>query len=440
MVAYPQILKTNPNYRRLWLAQVISEMGDWFNQVAAFTVAIYYTHSALAVTWVLISQTVPSVVIGPLAGVVLDRVNRKQALVISDVVRALVALGPILITSREHVWWLYPLTVLLASASPFFNAGRLALIPSITEAAEILSANSITQATHSATLGIGSAIAGFVVARYGFRNAFILNSISFLGSAFFISRIVMDWSDQPATADTAVAQSEQRRLSPLGGFVAAFREFREGLQFIKSEPLALGLVLVGVGWATGGGAMQVLFSVFGDLVFHRGAFGIGVLYGAAGTGLALAAAAANWFGKRLSFKAYKRTITICYFCYGTAYVLFSTATNFWIGVWLIGISRYFIGTSSVLNLTRLMRIVPDEFRGRVFATNETMTLTTMLLSMIIAGSTAHHFGARAVAATAGVLSGSTGIWWGLANWRGKLREPKQYAIGLGRVEEAKANV
>jgi hypothetical protein len=84
----------------------------------------------------------------------------------------------------------------------------------------------------------------------------------------------------------------------------------------------------------------------------------------------------------------------------------------------------------VLNLSRLMRIVPDQFRGRVFATQETMSLATMLLSMVAAGFGASQVSPRVVALVAGCLSGSTGLWWGLANWDGKLREPLQYAISI----------
>lgn len=426
MASSPQILRTNADYRHLWYAQLVSEMGDWFNQVAVFTLALYYTRSALSITFILIAQTIPSTLIGPVAGVVLDRVNRKHALIISDAARAVVALGPIFVTSPQRVWWLYALTFLLASASPFFNAGRLALIPSITEANEILSANAITQATHSATLGIGSALAGLLIAPLGFRDAFLLNSLSFAGSAWFISRIRF----QPRkTADTNGEECVIAAALP-ARHEGVWREFREGLSYISREPLLVGILLLGVGWATGGGAMQVLFSVFGDLVFHRGAFGIGVLYGSAGIGLAVAAAIANRFGDRLSFPAYKRLLTICYLCYGGLYIAFSQMRSFWTAVLLIGLSRYFIGTSSVLNLSRMMRIIPDEFRGRVFATNETMTLTTMLLSMLLAGTLASFYGARIVALAAGTLSGLTGIWWGIANWRGRLREPSQYAIAL----------
>lgn len=425
MASSPQILRTNPDYRHLWYAQLVSEMGDWFNQVAVFTLALYYTRSALSITFILIAQTIPSTLIGPVAGVVLDRVNRKHALIISDAVRAIVALGPIFVTSPQRVWWLYALTFLLASASPFFNAGRLALIPSITEANEILSANAITQATHSATLGIGSALAGLLIAPLGFRNAFILNSLSFAGSAWFISRIRF----QPRQALSGNGSEGISTITPARRD-GVWTEYREGLRYISREPLLVGILLLGVGWATGGGAMQVLFSIFGDLIFHRGAFGIGVLYGAAGIGLATAAAIANRFGNRLSFPAYKRLLTVCYLCYGSLYIAFSQMRSFWTAVLLIGLSRYFIGTSSVLNLSRLMRIIPDEFRGRVFATNETMTLTTMLVSMLLAGSLASVYGARVVALAAGSLSGLTGIWWGIANWRGKLREPNQYTITL----------
>ena len=96
---------------------------------------------------------------------------------------------------------------------------------------------------------------------------------------------------------------------------------------MKSSPLILGIGLVAVGWATGGGAAQILFSVFGEVVFHRGPTGIGIIWGCAGMGLIIGALLAHVIGKTISFDNYKRSISICYVIHGGSYVLFSQATS-----------------------------------------------------------------------------------------------------------------
>src|ERR1051325_11264562 len=103
--------------------------------------------------------------------------------------------------------------------------------------------------------------------------------------------------------------------------VRPWHEYKEGLRYMRSVPLILGLLLVNIGWATGGGAAQILFSVFGEIVFDRGPAGVGLLIGGS---------IAYTLGRRLSFSAYKRTIAICYIVHGGSYILFSQSRNFYV--------------------------------------------------------------------------------------------------------------
>ena len=133
-------------------------------------------------------------------------------------------------------------------------------------------------------------------------------------------------------------------------------------------------------------------------------------------------------GKRISFKTYKWTISIAYVIHGGAYVLFSQMPKFWQALVFIALSRAAVAVSSVLNVSQLLRHVPDEFRGRVFSTAESLIWSTMIFSMALAGIATEFRGPRTIGLVAGILSSTTAIFWGSANWSRKL--PETPALGV----------
>ena len=407
-----QLLRRNHNYRLLWGGQVISEVGDHFNNIAVFSMAIRQEHGGLLVGGVLMARAIPMLVAGPLAGVVLDRLDRRKVMIASDLVRALVALGFIASIGQSGNTLLFVLSALLMFASPFFSSGRNSILPVVAKEDELQSANALTQSTAWATTGIGAFLGGTAVASLGYEWAFVLNALSFLGSAVCL----MFFRSGPKEFEPP-AGNRQTRFQP-------HREFVDGLRYLKSEPLLLSIALIGVGWATGGGAAQILFSVFGEKVFHRGAAGIGIIWGCAGLGLVAGGVAANWLNKRLSFEGYKRTVSIVYLVHGAFYVAFALERNFALALVFIGLSRAAGAMSSVVNYSKVLRYAEDQYRGRVFATMETMTWTTMMVSLFVAGIATETVDPRTIAVVAGVLSGSTGIVWAWANWAGKLKLPE----------------
>jgi hypothetical protein len=112
------------------------------------SLALAVTHSGLVVTGIMLSRAIPAITVGPLAGVLLDRFDRKRIMIASDLTRAVVALGFILAVGRPRIWLLYLFSALLMAASPFFTAGRSAILPTIANEDEIYTANSLTQITH----------------------------------------------------------------------------------------------------------------------------------------------------------------------------------------------------------------------------------------------------------------------------------------------------
>lgn len=424
MSEFLHLLKANRNYRWTWSGQVVSEIGDHFNNVAVFALALANTRSGLVVTFIMLARAIPAMMAGPTAGVILDRFDRRRIMMSSDLVRAVVAIGFILAIPSANTWLLYPLSALLMFASPFFTSGRSAILPTIANEQELHTANSLTQTTQWMTLTIGAFLGGSSIAQFGYKWAFAFNALSFVFSAACISRLRVAGGGFRAVR-TALAEDK---------VVRPWHEYTEGLRYMKASPLILGLALVGVGWASGGGAAQILFSLFGELVFNRGPAGIGYLWAAAGLGLLGGGVFAHWLGKRISFEAYKRTISVCYVIHGGSYVIFSQMRSFQLAMLFLAISRAAVAVSSVLNMSQLLRHVSNEFRGRVFATMETMQWSVMMLSMAGAGAASTSWSPRTIGVASGLLSSSTAFFWLWANWTGRLPEPARAGVEPDEIE------
>jgi hypothetical protein len=260
--------------------------------------------------------------------------------------------------------------------------------------------------------------------QFGYRWAFVGNALSFLVSALCISRLRLPGRGfEPHR--TALAETE---------VVRPWHEYKEGLRYMRGVPLVMGLLLINIGWASGGGAAQILFTIFGEIVFNRGRAGLGFIWGFAGLGLLAGGTLGYALGRRLSFTNYKRAVVACYVVHGGSYVLFSQMRGFGWALLFIALSRAGVGMSSVLNMSQLLRIVPDGLRGRVFATMESVTWSVMLISMTLAGIASEYWNPRTIGAIAGVLSSTTAIFWGWAHFTGRLPEPERLGVSPEEIE------
>lgn len=410
MTSLPGLLRNNANYRYTWMGQVVSEAGDYFNNVAVLALVMEKSGSGMVVSGVFLSRAIPAVLAGPIAGVVLDRFDRRHIMIASDLIRAVVAALFVFTVHQQRPWLLYLLSAVLMFVSPFFTAGRAAMLPSIASKEEIHAANSLTQTTSWATLTAGTLLGGLGAAAFGYDAAFLINSFSFFFSAWCIWKIA--WRPAPLAV--------VKRGSGAGDFV-------QGLRYIASVPLMVGIALISFGWALGGGAAQVLFALFGEQVFHRGATGIGDIWGFAGIGLLIGGTMGHMIGRKAGFAGYKRAVTVSYLVHGAAYMLFSRTGSFGAALLFMLLSRVGMAVTSILNNSQLLRHTAAEYRGRVFATMETVRNAVMIVSMAAAGIASQYAGPRTLGLIAGGLGSATALLWAWMDVTGRLPEPVEAA-------------
>jgi MFS family permease len=365
---YNALLRTNRNFRLLYYGQTISQLGDWFNSVAVFALLLDLTGSATAVAWMMIVQFMPIAVFGPMAGVIVDRVDRRRLMIATDLLRGALVLGLLLVRQESQVWIAYVVMAFIVGAQAFFEPARTATIPNVTSEAELLPANALSSATWSAMLAIGASIGGLVTALAGRNVAFVVNAISFFASAYFIAQTRFDSKPPPAP--------------PLRGFAAltGIPDLLEGLTYVRHRSHVAALMFVKAGWGLAGGIL-LLLTVFGQRVFPVGgstAAGIGVLYGARGIGAAMGPIALRWILGQ-SPRMLRRAIGPAYFIVGIFYVGLAWAPTLPIAAFCVLCAHFGGSILWVFSTVLLQMEVPDRFRGRVFAAE--LALVTLMSSV-----------------------------------------------------------
>ena len=272
---YLLLLKKNLSFRRLWYGQIASELGDWFHYIALYALVLKMDGSATAMAGIMIAKLLPLVIVSPFAGVVADRISRKKIMIAADLLRFLVILGFLTIENDKELWLLYVLTVLELVFASFFEPARNAIIPSIVKGTELVTANSLSGTTWSVMVSVGAVSGGVFVAFMGIELAFLLNSITFLLSAFFIGMV--DYREEHLT------HSKKEVEKSIWTF------FVDGFKYLFSEPYILGVTLLKSGLAISGGIMTLapLFSAQMHSTQSKVSLGIGVIYSMRGIGAAL---------------------------------------------------------------------------------------------------------------------------------------------------------
>jgi len=365
--SYKILFTMNHRFRRFWLAGVISHLGNWFNYIAIFVLLTKLTGSGGAVSWFLIAKFIPTTFLGPAAGVIADRFSRKAIMIISDLLRVFIVLGFLLVRRPEHVWLVYVLALVQESIWTFYDPARKASVPNLCSAEELILANALSGATWSMMLAFGAALGGFITYLYGWQTAIVIDAATFL-----ISAIMLAGLDLPHKAP---AKKEKPTWQDFTGIA----DMREGFKYVLRHKEVATLLLVKSGWALSGGIL-VLLTVFGEQVFSSGGQGgkSGVLYSVRGLGAAIGPILAwHYFGE--TKKAMYRSISLSFFIASGAYILFSRAPTLLWAVPFVLLGHIGGSIQWVFSTTLLQQIVPNEFRGRVFAAE--MALLTLILSL-----------------------------------------------------------
>jgi len=400
---YFALLRSNANFRRLWMAQLISEIGDWFYSLAVYDLLLLTTHSAKAVSWAIIIQTLPWFFMTPLAGHIVDRFSRRRLMILADVIRGFVVLGLLLARSRSEVWLVYVLLGLEVIFASFFEPARSALLPSITSADEILPANALCSATWSLALTVGAALGGAVAALLGRNVAFAVNSLSFFASALLILRI------QVRESHLVPADSSEDCPQPRG-----LQSLREGWDYMRRNPKVSVLAFAKTGLGILGGSL-LLLSIFGERVFPvagHGALAMGLLYSARGVGAGTGPLVGDYLTRGRESRMWK-IIGFSYFLIGASYLLFSRTPSLALGIVAIFFAHCGGSNVWVMSTTLLQLNTPDRFRGRVFALDFGMNMLAAASANYLLGVGFDNwgFGARQLAAAFGAVLIVPGILW-----------------------------
>ncbi len=402
-VGYLELLRRNRDFRLLWLGQVVSQLGDWFNTIALYTLVLEVTGgSGRAIGLILVTRFLPMVFLGPFAGVVADRFNRRTVMVVSDLLRAVVVLGFLFIRRPEQLWMVYVLSVMQLALSTFFEPARSAAIPSVVKDSELITANTISSVTWSAMLTLGAAIGGLIAGWFGTRAAFVLDSLSYLASAALIASLRLP--RRPAR--------EKQKLTL--GRALGIEDMRDGLRYVRTRPRVMALLLVKPAWGVGGGILTLL-TIFGERVFNAGgrtASSIGILFAARGIGTAIGPLVARRLAGETQGQMQK-SIGFSFIVAGAFYAAFSTAKSLPLALLLLAIAHMGGSLMWVSSTVLLQTAVEDSFRGRVFAA-EMMLLTLMLAASNYAtGEALDRFGysPRAVTFAIGIFFMMPGVLW-----------------------------
>jgi MFS family permease len=368
MSAYVSFLRLRPQFRSLWLAQVISLTGDWFNTIASVIIVNRYSASGLAVGGLFLARALPPFLLSPIAGVVADRFDRRKVLIVSDVLRAGIVLCFLLVSRPENLWLLYVLTVLQFSISAFFEPARAALVPGLVEEDELLTANTLSSITWSAMLAFGGAIGGLTASIFGVRVSLMVDAASFLASA----ALVLSITGQFRTEAAHVLES-------------GWQNFVDGMNYVrKNFDVGLVTLVKAMGQV---GSFDIITALYAVHVFREGQDGattLGLMFTAFGLGSVVGPLISNRLGDS-STVWLRRAILGGFICIPLAWLIVGLAPA--LPIALVGcILR---GAGGSINWTYsdvlLQMSVPNHLLGRVFAFDIAVFTLAVSISLWLTG-------------------------------------------------------
>jgi predicted MFS family arabinose efflux permease len=416
LASYFRLLRGNRNFRRLWMAQIVSEIGDWFYTLSIYTLLLQLTGRASSVALALVLQVLPQTFVGPAAGVVNDRLRRKHVMIAADLVRVGVVLAMLLVRSRSAVWLVYPLLLAETVMAAFFEPARSSVIPNIAARGEVLIANTLSSATWSVNLLIGASVGGVVAAFFGRDAVFILNALSFLASALLIGG--MHFAKPHAESAAPLRPRDLVDFSPVLEGIRYVRNHRTLLPTVFAKA---GELMIGPSW--------VIFTVLGahEFAVHwrnvdaaRGAMlGMSILLGGRGLGALVGPlVSARWAGR--SDRRLQLGILFGYLTVAVGYGALGVSRTVWMASACAMLAHAGGSTVWVFSTTLLQLHTDDRFRGRVFSADLGFSMLTIAAGAYFCGRLLDAgIAARTVATWTGLIMLIPAVLWTLAMRVGK---------------------
>ena len=388
-MTFKEVLAIIP-VRRLWLAQIVSVLGDFLAVFAVISVATFRMHAnAAQVSLILVSYMLPMAVISPLAGVLVDRWDRRRVMILSDLLRAVIVTGLIWAT---QLWHIYAIFVVLSSVSSFFMPAQSVVVRTLVPAAGLMAANALMAQAFQVTQIVSPALAGWIVDHGGSAVCFWIDVASFLFSAFMVSLI-------PPLEKLAA-------LKTVGGFLG---ELTSGLRYLFTHA---SLQFVMVSMTIGMFAIRcfgALMAVYVRDILHGSASSFGSLSAMIGLGMITATQIVHRFGKSKSRK--DLVVTGLLGC-GLAILLMAalqTVPTTAAGLFTLGFGAAFIFIPAQ---TLLQEHTPVEMLGRVTSSLMSSLALTQVIALLGAGGVAEAIGIqRLYYAVAALLVLHSAIGW-----------------------------
>jgi len=374
-----KMLKTNPDMRRVFLAQVISYLGDWFSFVAILGLIDDLTGSKFLISLVMVSFSLPSFLASPIAGSMADRFDRRRILVFVSIIQAVAALG-LLLVGKDTVWLAFLAQSTVSALAAVVGPATEAAIPNIARNDEELAlANSLLGSTWGVMLAVGAAIGGVFATVFGRDAAFIANAVSFAVSAILFARI-----KTPMQQERAI-QSQRQHIRPIS-------DMREAITHSRQDPVLMALIFSKTTFAIGAGVVSQLAVLASD-VFHGGDASRGLLIGIRGVGTGLGPLIAM----RYTRGQLSKVLTICGFAslaFSGFYLIGAWMPTLWLTAIFVMLAHLGGGAQWTLSSYGLQLRSPDHIRGRILAGDFALVTLMLSLTSALAGLVSEYFGVR----------------------------------------------
>ena len=408
-LTYRQLIQGNRNFRNLLAGQVISELGNWFNFIAGLgLVRMVSDASPVAAGIFFVCRLVPFSIVSPIAGTFVDRFSRRQVMIATDLLRVGVAMMFLLVTSADDLWIAYVATILLSSFGAFFDGAKNAATPNLTGQEGLLAGTALMFSSRFLLMAVGSALGGWAAAIFGYEVAFLINAASFLASAFTVWLIPEEATRDQDTAD---------RISGKTAKPPFFTELREGFEYTLVNRFALTILVMNVIWATGGGAINVIFERMGGVHFPavenwNPDVGVAMLWTATGLGLTLGMLLAHrtsvWLDRT---KGHSTFIGTTLLVHGVLFSVAGAMPTLLLFAILAFVSRAIVGVEYAIQETLFQRSLPDYIRGRISTLDRGAELTVFGISSYVASEAMFYITPQTLTIISGILSALSGLVW-----------------------------